>query len=504
MSYSTYKTKLPFALRIPSPTRTVSKQERYESKDSSFQWFHDNALLFGCTMQAIPWIIAMTTISTGLTLRTASTLASAWVHNHHHRSLIRTQRNSRLLSATASTQSRETFSSSQQVSEVSSPPSTKEDQGSDDDINNNNHSLMASRLGLNPSQNKFHAPIVYHENYSFADWPPNHTFPMDKFERIANALQTTLISSSSSASLSSKRRPLVQSTKDFFRPLDLEYIPYDDWFFSIMDTDYVTRFLEGMLTIEEARYIGFREQTSRPELIERTVLEVAGTVLTCQLALQYGIASNVAGGTHHASPTGGAGYTILNDLAVSSNFLLNSIPTSPTPRASANSDSKINDNNNIRRVLVVDCDVHQGDGTAKFDIPGLYTLSLHCASNYPRLKANSTFDVGIADNCRDEEYLHILESNVNKAIEEVQPDLVIYDAGVDIYEHDKLGRLKVTENGIRQRDHWVLDRCVSTGIPVAAVVGGGYDKDVDALARRHAIVHEECASVWRKYCMWNR
>jgi len=259
---------------------------------------------------------------------------------------------------------------------------------------------------------------------------------------------------------------------------------------------------------EEARYIGFREQTHRPELIERTVLEVAGTVLTCQLACHYGIACNVAGGTHHASPEGGAGYTILNDLAVATNFM-----TSPELWQSPGSYSLLPQP--VQRVLVIDCDVHQGDGTAKFSTlwnsdpkhpkyDTLFTLSMHCASNYPRLKAHSTYDIGLDNGCQDEEYLQELETSVNKALAQVQPDLVLYDAGVDVYEHDKLGRLKISEEGMRKRDRWVLDRCVGANIPVAAVVGGGYDKDVDALARRHAIVHEECAYVWRKYKMWKR
>jgi acetoin utilization deacetylase AcuC-like enzyme len=384
-------------------------------------------------------------------------------------------------------------------------PSKERDDDDDTENNNNNNkdSLMASKLGLDPTTNRFHAPLVYHERYSFADWPPNHTFPMDKFERIAHALRTTC---SRTFQASNLPRPIVRSNDDFFRPLDLEHIPYEDWFFSVIDEDFVTRFLEGMLTTEEARYIGFREQTHRPELIERTVLEVAGTILTCQLALRYGIAANVAGGTHHAHPTGGAGYTILNDLAVASNFLLKTYGGGEnTSRVGGGSDNNSLDNDKaVRNILVVDCDVHQGDGTAKFSIPGLHTLSLHCASNYPRLKAHSTYDVGIHDGCRDDEYLEILETNVNRAIDEVRPDFVIYDAGVDVYEHDRLGRLNVSEDGIRQRDRWVLDRCVSAGIPVAAVVGGGYDKDVDALARRHAIVHEECAFVWRKYSMWKR
>ena len=350
--------------------------------------------------------------------------------------------------------------------------------------------LVASRLGLDPSLNRFAAPIVNHERYSFSNWPPNHTFPMDKFDRIAHALTTTY---SKTIPTSTLPRPLVRKEEDFFRPLDLDQVPRE-WF-DIIDTDFVDRFLTSQLTHEEARYIGFREQTHRPELIERTVLEVAGTVLTCQLAYHYGLACNVAGGTHHASPTGGAGYTILNDLAVASNFM-----TTPTLNKGSVK--------GIERILVIDCDVHQGDGTAKFSTKWnskrLSTLSLHCASNYPRLKANSTYDVGLRDNCEDEEYLQILETSVNKALADIRPDFVLYDAGVDVYANDKLGRLKVTEEGIRKRDRWVLDRCVSENIPVAAVVGGGYDKDVDALARRHAIVHEEAAFVWRKYKLWKR
>ena len=348
--------------------------------------------------------------------------------------------------------------------------------------------LSSSRLGLDPALNRFHSPIVNHERYSFADWPPNHTFPMDKFDRIAHALRSTCRKSTPSSNLP---RPLVRQEQDFFRPLD--QIP-KEWF-SIIDADFVDRFSAAKLTKEEARYIGFREQTHRSELIERTFLEVGGTVLTAQLAYHYGIACNVAGGTHHAHPTGGAGYTILNDLAVAANFLTDETLNKGSIRK-------------VRKVLVIDCDVHQGDGTAKFstkwDCNRLFTLSLHCASNYPRPKANSTYDVGLKDGCKDEEYLEILEESVNRAIREVEPDFVLYDAGVDVHESDRLGRLKITDNGIRQRDRWVLDRCVSLNIPVAAVVGGGYDLDVDTLARRHAIVHEECAYVWRKYQMWKR
>ena len=282
---------------------------------------------------------------------------------------------------------------------------------------------------------------------------------MDKFARIAHALQHTTISTDNGEN-STPPRPLVQQEKDFFRPIDIQNVPVDDWLCSIIDPDFVHRFLNSKLTKEEARYIGFREQTPRTDLIERTVLEVAGTILTAQLAYHFGIAANVAGGTHHAHPEGGAGYTILNDLAITANFLTDErLHGGSTP--------------GIRRVLVIDCDVHQGDGTAKFSTKWkddrLATLSMHCASNYPQQKAHSTYDIGLRDKCEDLEYLQILEKWVNRAISEVQPDLVLYDAGVDVYEKDKLGRLRITEDGIRQRDFWVLNKCVSLGIPVAAV-----------------------------------
>lgn len=312
---------------------------------------------------------------------------------------------------------------------------------------------------------------------------------MDKFDRIAHALTHTYKANLPTSPLP---RPLVRSKADFFRPVD--EIPRD-WLCGPICSDFVDRFLAGQLSEEENRCVGFREQMVRPELIRRTQLEVAGTVLTAVLAYRYGIAANVAGGTHHAHPFGGAGFTILNDLAVAANFL---------------TDESINHGTiqGVKRVLVIDCDVHQGDGTARFGNgplrDRLFTLSLHCESNYPQLKARSTIDVGLPDKMRDDAYQKVLEESVEAAIDLVDPDFIFYDAGVDVYEHDKLGRLCVSEEGIRRRDRWVLDHCVSLGIPTAAVVGGGYDKDVDALARRHALVHEEASHVWRKYRMWER
>jgi len=404
--------------------------------------------------------------------------------------------------------------------------------------------MAASQSGLDPSLNRFHAPLVYHDGYSSVpNWPPKHTFPMMKFERTSHALLTT---TSKSIAKSKLPRPIVRSKEDFYRPPDFSDVPIEEWLDLLDNTsdddnsvqrdcidddnsddnsfdtnkysEFGHRFLRRQLTSEEARIIGFREQTHEPELVERTVLEVAGTVLTAQLALKYGIASNLAGGTHHAHPKGGAGYTILNDLAITANLLTKSSTTANNNPDAGLNDSKPPENQSkcdnrsccIDRVLVIDCDVHQGDGTAQYSTlwkndRRLSSLSIHCESNYPFKKHNSTYDIGLPDHCNDQEYLSALKKIVNRAIGEVRPDLVLYDAGVDVYKHDTLGRLDLTEEGgIRQRDRWVLDRCVSLGIPIAAVVGGGYDKDIDALGRRHAIIHEECAYIWRKYKLWRR
>lgn len=365
-----------------------------------------------------------------------------------------------------------------------------------------------SKLGLNPLQNRFHAPIIYHPNYSFDNWPSHYTFPMDKFKRLAHAVTTTC--SKTHPQSSQLSRPLVRSFHDFFVPLHYNHpsststIPnraitqemIQTWFAEPkgpLCPKFLSSFLSGDLSLEECRMIGFREQTSKPELIERTVLEVLGTILTCQLAYQYGIASNLAGGTHHASRSAGAGYTILNDLAIAANFL---------------TDMELNEGSisTVNRVLVIDTDVHQGDGTAKFGNLGklhrLATLSIHCSENYPRRKADSDYDIGLPSGTSDDEYMKRLQESVELAFEEVRPDFVLYDAGIDVFVDDTLGRLHLSENGIRKRDRYVLNRCVELGIPVAAVIGGGYDKDIDALARRHAIVHEECAYVWRKHKLW--
>ena len=343
--------------------------------------------------------------------------------------------------------------------------------------------LATSRPGV---KSRFHQPIVYHPNYSFPEWPPNQTFPMTKFYNLAKTL---------TSKLDHLPRPLVRSPTHFFQPLNCHQIP-EAWFAQPtgpISPTFLHRFLSASLERKEELRIGFRECCKMDQVRERTVLEVAGTVLASQLAFRYGMATNAAGGTHHAHSEMGAGYTILNDLAITVNFLVNEELNGGTVTG-------------VKKVLVVDGDVHQGDGTAKFaSILGdsLVTLSLHCDSNYPTYKAESTYDVPLPDHMEDEEYMQAFEESVNRAMEETQPDFVLYDAGVDVHKDDLLGRLSLSEKGIRRRDRWIFDKCVREGVPVVGVIGGGYDKDPDTLARRHAIVHEEAAYVWRAHKLYD-
>jgi acetoin utilization deacetylase AcuC-like enzyme len=363
--------------------------------------------------------------------------------------------------------------------------------------------LAASHLGLDPSKNTRHPPMVYHENYSFDNWPASHTFPMDKFHMTAQSLLNDI---------DENGEPLVSSFEDFYKPLNFDQFPT-----SILsppiDESFLDAFLNGQLSSEECRLIGFREHTSRPEVIERTVLEVAGTILTAQLALKYGLASHLAGGTHHAEYGRGKGFTILNDLACVARLMTWSEEGADKTHDNLDLMRELyrgNSSVSVERVLVVDCDVHQGDGTATFHNTNagglngkLFTLDLHAASNYPHPKEKCTYDVPLPDECTDEQYMEALVESLEKAIRDVEPQLVLYNAGVDPYEHDKLGRLSLTWEGLQQRDHFVISTCVDAGIPVACTVGGGYERDIRQLGKRHALVHRVCAKIWREKQLFN-
>ena len=229
---------------------------------------------------------------------------------------------------------------------------------------------------------------------------------------------------------------------------------------------YHQAFSRDGLTRQEQRRIGL--PATRP-LVQRTWLAVGGTLLTARLALQQGIACHLAGGTHHAHPDFGSGFCIFNDVAIAARVLL--------------------DRGELRRILVVDLDVHQGDGTAAcFQTdPRVTTLSVHAASNFPLRKVSGDIDISLPDGTGDDAYVEAIGDRLPQWLDQHPPDLVIFNAGVDPHRDDRLGRLDLTDAGLLRRDRLVLDAALRRQIPVATVIGGGYDA-LHPLVKRHAIV----------------
>lgn len=243
----------------------------------------------------------------------------------------------------------------------------------------------------------------------------------------------------------------------------------------VHDPAYIESYRTGTLDARAMRRIGLPWS---PGLVIRTITAVGGTLLTAELALEYGLAASCAGGTHHAYRAFGSGFCIFNDMAVAAAVLLQS--------------------GRVRRVLIVDLDVHQGDGTAAIfaDNPAVYTFSMHCGANFPFRKQQSDCDIDLPIGLDDEGYMRILRNALPPLLDEVQPDLVIYDAGVDPHQDDKLGKLALTDAGLYTRDHFVIDTCIARGRPTACVVGGGYDADHERLAARHSIMHQAAIDVY--------
>jgi acetoin utilization deacetylase AcuC-like enzyme len=206
------------------------------------------------------------------------------------------------------------------------------------------------------------------------------------------------------------------------------------------------------------------------EVARRARAATAGTVLTARLALEHGLACNTAGGSHHAFAGHGSGFCVFNDVAVAARVLLAE--------------------GLVERLLVVDLDVHQGDGTAAIfqNDPRVATFSMHCRTNFPLHKQRSDLDLALDAGLEDDAYLRLLAAHLPGLLEDVRPDLAFYNAGVDPHARDRLGRLALTEQGLEQRERFVLESCLKAGVPVAGVVGGGYAADVDELARLHAIL----------------
>ena len=205
-------------------------------------------------------------------------------------------------------------------------------------------------------------------------------------------------------------------------------------------------------------------------LSKRSYLAVNGTYLTSDLALSHGIACHLAGGTHHAYSNYGSGFCVFNDLAYAAKNMI--------------SEGK------CKKVLIIDCDVHQGDGTADIckNDKNIFTCSIHASNNFPSIKAKSDFDIALDDTISDENYLKKIQTAINICSKEIKPDLVLYDAGVDVHKNDKLGRLDISSEYMYKRDLEVLNFFKKKNIPIATVIGGGYSNDNFELAERHSLI----------------
>lgn len=297
-------------------------------------------------------------------------------------------------------------------------------------------------------------PLVTHPFYSYT-FPGKHRFPMEKFALLSKYCH---------------EKKFIQKN-NVFRPgkakrelLEIAHC-----------SDYLSRFINNQQSKAEQRRMGLPWSK---ELLRRSLISPNGTFLTAQLALQNGIACHLAGGTHHAHFNFASGFCIINDLAITAKALL--------------AQHKVNS------VVIFDCDVHQGDGTATIleNESRAFTCSIHCKKNFPVRKAKSDLDVELPVEITEQEYLTTVAETLLKVIEQQQPDLILYDAGVDIFIDDPLGLLSISGDGISRREEIVLEICKENNIAVATVIGGGYDNDQEALAKRHGKVIEAAYKIY--------
>ncbi|MEM9136064.1 MAG: histone deacetylase [Cyanobacteria bacterium P01_F01_bin.42] len=297
-------------------------------------------------------------------------------------------------------------------------------------------------------------PVVYHPDYSIP-LPEGHRFPMAKFR----GLHAYLLQS------------LGRSRLEVWMP---ERPPLD-WIELVHEPNFVRDYCYGVLDTQAQRRIGLPWSD---ELVKRTITAVGGTILTARLALRFGVGLNTAGGTHHAFPSFGSGFCIFNDMAIAIRLLqLEQL---------------------INSALIIDLDVHQGDGTAFIfsHDPSVITCSIHCEKNFPGRKRPSDFDRGLAEGTDDIAYLKVLDALLEQILRDYRPDIVLYNAGIDPHQDDLLGKMNLSDRGISLRDHRVLSTCHEASLPVACVIGGGYGKDMQALIERHALLFKAADQIF--------
>ncbi|MBJ6108721.1 histone deacetylase [Hymenobacter sp. BT523] len=298
-------------------------------------------------------------------------------------------------------------------------------------------------------------PIAFASIYAHP-LPSGHRFPMLKYELLPEQLL----------------REGTATEADFFTPQP----PPDADVLRVHDADYYQRLRRGQLTRQEERATGFPWSAA---LFEREVTILGGTIEGARRALQTGVAFNIAGGTHHAFRARGEGFCLLNDQAAAAAWLLAHVPA-------------------VQKVLIVDLDVHQGNGTAAIfqHEPRVFTFSMHGARNYPARKEASDLDLPLPDGTDDVTYLRLLADTLPRLLDDVQPDFVFYLAGVDVLATDKLGHLALSRDGCRQRDEFVLGLCHRHRLPVVTCMGGGYSERIIDIVEAHANTFRVAAGLW--------
>ena len=293
-------------------------------------------------------------------------------------------------------------------------------------------------------------PIVNHPDY-VAKINDDNKFPIKKFGELANYLKENNI------------------VKKFFVPNRCSFETLNQ----AHSKDYIKNIQNKTLDNLKQKKIGFPLNDS---IVQRSFVATGGTVLASKLAINSGLACNTAGGSHHASFNEGAGFCVFNDVAVGARYLQKK--------------------GYARKIWIVDLDVHQGNGTADIfkNDNSVFTFSMHCKSNYPAKKTQSDLDVELEDNLEDKEYLETLKKYLLYLNEE-SFDFVYYIAGVDIHHDDRLGKLKISDEGIKVRDQIVVNNFYQKRIPLCGVLGGGYNKDFNKLIELHSMLHKSCAEI---------
>jgi acetoin utilization deacetylase AcuC-like enzyme len=291
-------------------------------------------------------------------------------------------------------------------------------------------------------------PVINHENY-FAKIGDDHKFPINKFGELANYLLEKKI-------INQFHKPYPCSVKTLK---------------GAHSQTYINNIINKSLDQNGVKKIGFPLVDS---VVKRSLVATGGTVLASKLALEHRIACNTAGGSHHANFDGGAGYCVFNDVAVAANYLLNK--------------------GLVKKILIIDLDVHQGNGNSDIfaNNKNVFTFSMHSKSNYPAKKSKSDLDIELEDNTEDQKYIETLKDSI-QLLNKQKFDFVFYIAGVDVHFNDRLGKLKLSDDGIKKREEIVIGNFFSKKIPICGVLGGGYNKNFDKLVELHSILHETCA-----------